>query len=196
MKTKFDNSTAIILAGGFGSRMGKDKKFLELPQGNLIDLVISNIKNIFGEIIISVSKDSDYRRKDFKIVKDIKKGKGPIMGIYSGLKESSSKINFIIAVDIPEIDYNLIKMMFRYTHNNDIVVPVTSTGKYEPLYSFFSKSTISEIEKNLDLGINKIIMLYTECKTKFVKMSDKKRIRNLNTPADYNEYIIEKRKID
>ena len=191
----FVDTTAIILAGGSSLRMKKDKKFLGLPDGNLLDKAISNVKNHFAEIIISVSKNSKLEKKGVKTVKDSSSDIGPIMGIYTCLQESSNKKNFVVAVDIPEINIDLISKMYKFTDEFDIVVPVSKSGKYEPLFSFFNKNSINDIKNMIDLKIHKIVDLYPECKTKYIKMDNDKWMKNLNTEDDYRNYLFEIRGI-
>lgn len=186
---KFQNSNAVILAGGEGRRMKSDKKFLQVKKGILIERVVLQVTEFFDNVYISVSKNSDFKLPGFKIVRDIIPGRGPLMGIISGLTESDKNINFVIAADIPEVNLEFIKKLYSYTQDFDIVVPVSGKDKYEPLFAFYNKTIINEIRSLIDSGTNKIIPLFFRCKTKFIQMDDTGWYKNLNTPEDYEDYL-------
>ncbi|MBN2245058.1 MAG: molybdenum cofactor guanylyltransferase, partial [Candidatus Aminicenantes bacterium] len=50
--------------------------------------------------------------------------------------------NFVIACDIPGINLEFIKRLVRSTAAYEIVVPVSTKNKYEPLFAVFSKSIV------------------------------------------------------
>ena len=183
------NFTAIILAGGESRRMKRDKKFLEIQGQNLLDICINRLEKLFGEVIISVGKNNSFNYGGKKIVNDILPGRGPIMGIYSALKKSGTNKNFIIAVDIPEIDTSLINLMAKYTDKFEIVVPVNFDGKYEPLFGFYSKTLIPQLDDFLRGESNKIIDFYQSVKIKTIPLQKEYKIDNLNTVKDFQRYL-------
>ena len=93
-----DIYTGIILAGGQGVRLGRDKGLIELNGRKLIEYAVDILSPVCKEIIIS-SNNQDYQIFPFRIVPDVTAGYGPMMGIYSALKVSSTIANFILAVD-------------------------------------------------------------------------------------------------
>ena len=189
MEKTFKNSNAVILAGGEGRRMKSDKKFLKFKKHILLEKVVSQVTVLFDNVYISISKNSDFRLPEFKTVRDIIPGKGPLMGILSGLTESDKNINFVIAADIPEINGEFISKLYSYTQDFEIVVPVSGKDKYEPLFAFYNKSIVNEIRSLIDSGTNKIIPLFFRCRTKFIQFENTGWYRNLNTPEDYNDYL-------
>ncbi len=185
----YKNSTAIIMAGGKSKRMPFDKRFLKIHDTELLKRVSMLVAELFPEIIISTSFNSKLTLDNFKIVKDKTPNRGPLEGILAGLRSSSSEINFIIASDIPEISKSFIDELYSFTDSYEIVVPISDIDKFEPLFAFYNKSIIPEIEKLLNYGENKIIRIFDRVKTKFIKMEENNWYYNLNTITDYNNYL-------
>ena len=142
--------TAIILAGGKSSRMGFDKQFLMIHERRLMDSIIHKLREEFEEIIIVTNKPESYIGLSHKIIKDIIEDKGPLGGIHSGLKESSSQYAFIVACDMPNINMDYIRYMKSCIKDNNLDGCVTNFGDWvEPFSSFYSKGIVEDIELHL-----------------------------------------------
>jgi len=181
--------TAIILAGGKSSRMKSNKALLPVSGIKLIEKLTASLKAFFDEIIISTNSENDYSFLSYKQVIDEGPDQGPLMGILTGLKASNNLTNFVIACDIPEIDIFPLKIMSDQAKFFDLVVPISDNGRYEPLYAFYNKRLIPEIEHMLGKGIRKVTELYKKCQPKLFPMKTIKSYYNLNTKTDYFKYI-------
>lgn len=188
MKKRPDLS-AIILAGGNSTRMNRNKANMKISGVSLIERTYRSLEQYFEEIIISSKSGVMFDFLPHKVAVDEKPDRGPLMGILSGLKASKNPVNFVIACDIPEINYSFVDEMISYVKEYDIVVPVTGENKYEPLFAFYNKSLIPTIENLLIHGSRKISKLFSECKTKYLQMKNRKWFLNLNTIEDYNDYM-------
>ncbi len=183
------NCTAIILAGGKSRRMSIDKKYLKIEGSFLIDRVISNASDLFENILISTSEYIISEHKNIKIVRDIYMNRGPLAGIFTGLKNSTNENNFIIAADVPEISRELISELYSFTEKYEIVVPRSDENKLEPLFGFYKRSIIPNLEENLSKGNNKVIEIYEHSLFKIVDMKRSDRLFNLNTESDLSSYL-------
>ncbi len=188
-----EKATAIILAGGKSSRMeGIDKSLLPVNGQPMISYIASQLDQHFDEIIIGANDIEKYTFTGYKIVPDIEKGKGPLMGILSCVKASQNDVNFITACDIPTMNIRLIKNMINLSIDNDIVMPVSDDNKHEPLYAVYKKSIIIPAENILKNDGKRIIELLGQVKSKLIGFSDSKWYQNLNNKEDYFKYIKEK----
>lgn len=181
--------TAIILAGGSSSRMKKDKALLPISGTRLIEIVAENLKPFFSEIIISARSVKEYQFLPYKSVADKEPGHGPLMGIMCGLEASTNQINFVIATDIPEINTAFLEELISYTRDYEIVVPVTPSSHYEPLFAFYKKSLIQRIQTLLDNHVRQIYQLYPQATLKKVPLKSTDWLHNLNTTSDYQSYL-------
>jgi molybdopterin-guanine dinucleotide biosynthesis protein A len=184
---------AIILAGGKATRMnGKNKAFLSINQEPLIKRQLRLLKNIFKQIIIVSNSSKEYRNlKGVQVVADVVQHRGPLGGIFSGLLASKNKHNFVIACDMPFINTELTKYMFKKSSGYDVVVPWVN-HRYEPLFCIYSKNCIKFIQKLFEKKIFKLSQLFAQVRIK--KISEKEILKfdspekifmNINTPQDF-----------
>jgi molybdopterin-guanine dinucleotide biosynthesis protein A len=185
-----EKATAIVLAGGKSSRMGgEDKSLLPVNGFPLIQHIIEQLEGHFDEIIIGANDTEKYSFLNKRVVPDIEKDKGPLMGIYSCLRASSNDINFITACDIPDMNIKLIKNMINLSVDYDIVMPVKGEEKHEPLYAIYRKSLITNAERIIQNNGRRIIELLNHSKVRFVEFNGNGWYQNLNLKDDYEIYV-------
>lgn len=185
-----EHATGIILAGGKSSRMlGEDKSLLPVNGKPLISHIVDQLLPHFDELIIGANDVDKYSFLGLKVVEDIEKGKGPLMGIVSCLSESSNDINFITACDIPLMNIKLINTMIGMISGADVVIPVNDIDKFEPLYAVYRKSVIPFARKVLDHEKGKITQLLPFVKYKTIKFDHMEWYQNLNVKEDYLQFI-------
>ncbi|BBM05446.1 hypothetical protein HAALTHF_16430n [Vreelandella aquamarina] len=96
--------TGMILAGGEGRRMGGRDKGLEPFAG--LPLVAHTVKRFEGqvhELVINANRNSDaYALFADRVIEDAEGGfKGPLMGIYSGLRAAQTPWLLVAPCDSP-----------------------------------------------------------------------------------------------
>lgn len=186
---RFENVTAIVLAGGRSTRMGGlDKSMLPVRGVPMIQHIVSQLESHFSEIIIGGEEDK-YGFLGHRVITDAKKGLGPLMGIYSCLTGSGNDLNFITACDIPDIRIDFVRNMLELSEGADIVVPVNGIDDYESLHAIYRKSVIPVAGKLLKEERVKISGMFGMVKTRFVPFEGRGWYRNLNTSDDYDYYI-------
>jgi len=179
--------TAIILAGGKSRRMGTDKAFLLLNNHTLLDCAIKICQPFCKSILIS-SNSVEHKKIGYNIIPDEILDCGPMGGILSCLKETETEWNFVISVDSPFVEPELIQFLITEIGEFDAVVPVHSKGK-EPLIALYHKNSLVEIEKKIESGNFKMHDLLKTINTKFVDVQEliekyPKIFHNLNRPED------------
>lgn len=185
-----ESSTAIILAGGMSSRMKTKKANLTINGENAVSHLYHLLTPFFDQIILSVSSNTIKTFDTINVVEDIEKEyRSPLMGIYSALTNSQSTKNFVIACDIPQINFSLVFKMLSLSEDYDIVVPSFTKGYYEPLFAVYSSVIVSRIKDLLTLNMKAVREIFPKCNTCVVPVSEKSWYFNLNTPEDYKNYI-------
>jgi molybdopterin-guanine dinucleotide biosynthesis protein A len=188
MRKQIDIS-AIILAGGKGSRMNGNKALLPVCGLTIIEKIVRDIDPYFGEILISAQAHNSFNFLSHQVVIDEKLNSGPIMGILSCLRASRNEINFVLACDIPEINFPFLEKMISYAPKYDIVVPSMGDNKFEPLFALYHKNLIPKIEELLNQNIRRISRLFPKCRTKYLPMQNDGWLYNLNTMENYQQYL-------
>ena len=186
---KQKNTSAIILAGGKGTRINGNKALLPVSGITIIEKIVNDIEPYFEEILISAQSRESFNFLPHRIVVDEELNIGPLMGILSGLRASKNAVNFVIACDIPEVNFDFLEKLNSYTDEYDIVVPVSGKNKFEPLFAFYNKNLIPKIEELLIQKQKKISKLFLKCKTKYIPMENNGWYYNLNFMENYKKYL-------
>ena len=184
----------IILAGGKGSRLGREKAWVELEGKSLLQIAVSNVEFLDSEIIIVKAPNRELppisSEINIRIVHDSFAGKGPLAGIFTGLTSSRFQYNFVLACDMPLLNKELVTYMSSVAKPYDAVVPRPG-DHLEPLQAIYSKGCIPEIEKLLSLDEKSVLEVFKRVHTRFVELSEIKRFDlsdtsfvNINTLAD------------
>ncbi|QAA33323.1 molybdenum cofactor guanylyltransferase [Clostridium manihotivorum] len=196
--TKLDKfTTAVILAGGKSSRMGFDKQFLKLKEENLIELIAEKLKKSFEEIIIVTNKPELYKDTPYKLISDEYKERGPISGIYEGLKAAKSEYVYFVACDMPIVRNDFIEFMKEKLMETPKQCCLVKREKYfEPFNAFYSKSMLNKALELLQedrRALKELILssdsLYIEEETVISFDPDFDMFINLNTKEELEKYI-------
>lgn len=195
---KISSLTGIILAGGKSSRVGLNinKAQIKLAGKSLIDWVISkltSLDNLKEEDVIIVGSKEKYPH--FKrVVQDIFPQKGPLGGIFSGLKASTSQYNLVVGCDMPFLEARLLQYMREKIDSNDVIIPRYNGGYIEPLCAVYSKKCIEVMEKNIQSGILSVRKIFPHLKIKFINDEEIKRFDpkfysffNVNLKSDFKK---------
>ena len=185
--------TAIILAGGKSSRLGRSKALQVIEGKNLIQWVIDRLATLSTEIIIATAHGEAIPCSSavrIKTVADIYPGKGPLVGIYSGLIASSSSRAIVVGCDTPFLSDGLLEYMTQICSTFDVVVPRIK-NKLEPLCAVYSKNCSGSIQGLLEQDELRIRKLFSMVKVKYVEEDEINRFDpehlsffNINSQAD------------
>ena len=82
-----NNILAVVLAGGKSKRFGRDKSQVKLGNKILIDYILSEIIDLYKDILIVANEPIRFLNSDkISLTKDIKKGLGPLGGVFTAMK--------------------------------------------------------------------------------------------------------------
>ncbi len=150
---------AVILAGGKYKRMGKNKALMNFRGKPLLNHVLDKVLVLDYETIVVISKN-DSQNKYYEVipskvpvVKDEKEDKGPLLGIFTGLKHISSEYALVLPCDTPFINQEVIEYLFSIARGYDAVIPRWPNGYIEPLHAVYKvSSTIKAAENAIEQG--------------------------------------------
>ncbi len=186
--------SCIVLAGGKGLRIGKNKVSETIGNRSLLQRVASCLSSFNSEIIIvtatrqSCSRYIDYPK--LRIVTDTYPGRGPLGGIYTGLAASDSFYNLVVACDMPFLNQALLSYMIQIAAGYDLIIP--KLGNFiEPLHAVYAKGCLAPLEELLkqdNLQVNELTNLV---RVRYVDAGEIDRFDpehlsffNINTEAD------------
>jgi molybdopterin-guanine dinucleotide biosynthesis protein A len=185
----YQQFTAIILAGGKSSRLGREKSMLDYEGKPLIAHIAAQLTPIFNEVLIGANEPQKYDFLGLPIIADMKPDLGPLMGIASTVAHARNLHCFVIGCDIPTVDYAFLHRLLSGAANFDIVVPRSSDGNFEPLFAAYGKGMVAPALELLRSGGRRIADLYDKVRTDFVSFEPGDWYKNINTLHDYNEIL-------
>jgi molybdopterin-guanine dinucleotide biosynthesis protein A len=180
--------TAIILAGGKSTRMGKDKAHLKVNGVPLVRRLCNMLRPFFDHCIISTGTGST-AWNGFRTVVDSYPESGPLSGIHAGLSASETEHNFVIACDIPNVNFAVMHSLLSLSEDHDIALPSFKTGLAEPLFAFYRKQVAETALKLLQKGRFQVRALLDEYNSQVVNFPDAGWYVNLNTPDDFQQFL-------
>ena len=198
---KKDELTGIILAGGKSSRMGKDKGLCEFNGKALVSYAIETLKPLCGKLIISANHFPEkYEQFGVPVIGDEIKEIGPMGGIYTCLKHSTTRHNLVLSCDTPFVGTILLKHLLEQVKNEQVVAPAHHTFLVEPLSTYYATNLLDAIKQAVNNHDYKLINLFKNVRFKSVLMDSllpfnaDQSFLNINRPEDLEtaEKIISK----
>jgi molybdopterin-guanine dinucleotide biosynthesis protein A len=196
--------TALILAGGRSSRMGRDKTWLELAGMPLVETTARRVMPLVDEFVFSTNDPERFeplvKRLPLPahVVRDLTPGAGPLEGVAAGLGTASFDLVLVLAVDMPFVQLGLLSHMATLAAGYQAVVPNLpdpATGGYmaEPLHAYYRRGCLPSVSEHLQAGHRRVISFLNDVRTRWVSPEeiaafdpDFISFRNLNTLEDWD----------
>lgn len=200
----------VVLAGGRSRRMGSPKALLEFGGIRLIDRVISRLRPLFDQVIISSARGDSFPGTEALEVADIYADCGSLGGLHAGLEAADSSRIFAVACDMPFVNPHVVSKLVSLSDEWDVVVPsITPENaacdkpepmKLEPLHAVYSKACLPHIRSLLEKRSLRVYDFFGEVRVRYVGLSEISSLDsrllsflNINTEKDLEKaYAIER----
>jgi len=164
-------TSAIIVAGGRSTRLGRDKASEPLFGRPLLQHVIDRVAPVASEIIIVHAEGQELPAVDaavaMRAVADAYPNAGPLGGIYSGLVAMSAPQALAVACDMPLLCAPLLRHLIDVAPAADVVMPVLAYP--EPLHAIYGAACIAPIRERLEAGHLKITNFLGAVRVRYVR---------------------------
>ena len=133
----------IILAGGTSRRMGPSKPLEKLAGRTMLAKTVMTAVSISRNVVVvagSPAQEAAYRCEvpdGVTLVHDKIAGRGPLIGLYTGLENVDSEYAAVLPCDSPFVNKEVILCLHHVAKGADAAVPVWPDGRIEPLHSVF-----------------------------------------------------------
>lgn len=191
--------SAIILAGGFSRRFGRDKGLVLLKGKPLILHVIDKVSPLVDSVLVVVS--SGKQKEDFErildntisIAIDTDQSQTPLVGAITGFQNIKSDYSLLLPCDAPLISRNIISFLFDTSLNKQAVIPRWPSGYIEPLQAVYhTKSSLNAAKTALNQGyMNMRSMINNLQRVRYISTLVLEQLENnfvsffnVNTPQD------------
>ncbi len=192
--------SGIILAGGSSSRMGRNKALLSLPGNKNVTFVehqASLLQEYCSETLI-VARDQvlaeQYVFPGVRVIVVETPSIGPLMGVYSGLREISTTHALVVAVDLPFIQPDLLTFLLSLPLPADTLLIPLVQDIPQVLLGIYPRSILPVVEEQLRQGRRDVRYLlelfpvvYVE-EARLLQVDPQLRtFINVNTPQELRE---------
>ena len=135
--------SAVILAGGQSSRMGRDKAWVEAAGQPLIRRALGTARAAgITDIFISGRPESDYAALGCPVLLDRERGLGPVAGIERALDAAQEPLLLVLAVDLPGMTPGFLGKLIESCQPLSGVVPSVD-GRLEPLAAIYPRRCLA-----------------------------------------------------
>ncbi|MBI1995188.1 MAG: NTP transferase domain-containing protein [Deltaproteobacteria bacterium] len=189
------NASAVILAGGKSSRMGRPKALLQFDNEPLIVHIVRALKSMFAEAVVVAAPEQELPPLPALLVRDEVAYQGPVGGIYYGLKAARGEFGFVTSCDVAFTNLSIISYLTSQIADYDVVVPYWQE-RFQPLHAVYRRSVLPLLKEQLERGELRPIFLYDKVRTRKIGEDEIRRLDpeglsffNMNTPEDYEEAL-------
>ena len=182
--------SAVILAGGKSSRMGRDKAFLSISGKTRLARQIETVRAAgAAEIGIAGTAEINYSEFGCRVLVDKFQNAGPLAGIEAALAAVTNPLLLVLAVDVQMITSEFIRRLAFACVETTGVVPRVN-GNIEPLVAIYPKAARVVAERRLSRQSHAVKDFVTDCAQSslaaFVDFptTDATAFKNFNSPAD------------
>ena len=190
------NISAVILAGGQGSRMGHSDKGLTVLAGRpLIAHVLSHIAPQVASVWINANRNLEaYQKYGYPVITDENENfMGPLAGMASALRKVQTPYLLVCPCDTPHPPMDLAQRLYKTLVEYDADIAVADDGtRIHPVFCLMKTKLSSSLTEQLTLGEYKIDRWFDKLKTVYCNFGNQKdAFRNINTPEELKKLEME-----
>ncbi len=185
--------TGIVLAGGYSSRMGRDKALLPWGACTLLEHAGRRLDALCDRVVIS-SGEPAHAAFGYDIQADLEPGRGPLMGICSVMSSIPGPYYLVLSVDLPFVSQEALALILSLSRGQSAAIPVHEDGKTEPTCACYHRKIFPEMIALLGSGENSLRSLAQLPGTRQIPVSaypslfPAGSLVNLNHPKDYEKH--------
>ena len=187
--------TAIVLAGGESSRMGRDKALLDMGDRPLLAQICQVASKCAVQIYVVtpwIEQYQDVLPAGCQLVREQlvldSRSNTPMIGFAQGMQLVKTEWVLLLACDLPLISSFQVKQWSRdlttVLPTEIALLPHNDRG-WEPLCGFYRRSCISSLEEYIDRGGRSFQAWLAQHSVRELLMNDRSCLFNCNTPEDW-----------
>ena len=190
----YNSILGVVLAGGQSKRFGQDKSQVRLGDKILIDFILSEIIDVFNEILIISNNDIKFlNSKKVTKIEDYKKDLGPLGGVLTAMKwikENNKNYKWISTFpsDTPFFKKkNLQDFIKNINYKDSKLFFIKSNDKRHNIFGLWSVELLERLEDDvMKKGERKVEVWANNVGVKTINMEFKNNdpFFNINTKED------------
>ena len=182
--------SAVLLAGGTSSRMGRDKAFIEIDGVPLWQRQLQILRQLEPhEMFIAGPAHADWIDACDAIVPDARDGVGPLAALVASLRRCSTPLLLTLAVDLPGMTTDYLRDLLTSCSDGIGLIPRLA-GRFEPLAAVYPVSALPLAESCMQSRDYSLQRFAARCvsegfaRVKQIELSEEPFFLNMNTPED------------
>jgi len=191
--------SAIILAGGQSSRMGRPKADLPFAVGTMLDYIVSEMMRVFDELVVAVAEPRLYAWEGYgaRSIADRVPNRGPASALEQALREIRFDRAFVCSCDVPFVNGDLARKLCEMLGDDDALIPDVD-GKLQTLHAVYRKKCAKVLATMSKKGEHRIHEMVNFAKVRIVPEEEIRALDpnpemlsffNVNTPDDYQRAL-------
>ena len=135
--------TAVLLAGGKSTRMGRDKAGVFLGGEALWQRQLATLRATAPrELFISGKPDGPYAGAGVEILRDAFSESGPLAGLEAALRCASHPLVLVLAIDLPAMTADFLSALVRQAADSDMGCVPRDDRWFEPLAAVYPRACL------------------------------------------------------
>jgi molybdopterin-guanine dinucleotide biosynthesis protein A len=183
--------SAVLLAGGKSSRMGRDKAGLIIDDQPLWSRQLATLQSTRPtELFISGKLSAPYADAGVPIIVDEPPSCGPLSGLAAALRFAQNELLLVLAIDLPAMNAEFLSGLHNTASAVGTGVVPRNAQFFEPLAAIYSRHCLPLAEECLrsgDHSLQRFVRLAVEQRHVVVHPLTSRELpffKNLNYPAD------------
>ncbi|NJO43964.1 MAG: molybdenum cofactor guanylyltransferase [Cyanobacteria bacterium CRU_2_1] len=195
--------SAIVLAGGQSSRMGRDKALVEVGGIPLLQRVCQVAQELAERVYVVTPWQERYQDwldggtvtldGAIEFVQEIYQSgeasyHGPLVGFAQGLIRVQTDWVLLLACDLPQLNVEILRRwrgeLSNVSEETIALLPQHPQGWWEPLCGFYRRRCSVTLEKFIQEGGRSFQRWLVEQSVQALPLSDAQMLFNCNTPDD------------
>jgi len=131
---------AVVLCGGESRRMGRSKAALRFGSETLLGRVVRLVSTVARPVVVVAAADQELPPVPASVivVRDARKGRGPLQGLADGLSALGPDVEFAYAtaVDSPLLEPAWVESLLKSIDGHDLALPFVE-GRAHPLAALY-----------------------------------------------------------
>ena len=190
----------IVLAGGRSTRMGTSKALLPFGDETMLQRVVRLLRQVVHPIVVvaAAAQELPPLPPDVIVTRDEREARGPLEGLRAGLKALPEVTDaaYVTSCDVPLLVPAFVSQMLDLSRGYDIAV-LAIDGFPHPLSAVYRRTVLPHVEGLLAQERLRPVFLFEAVRTRTISPDEMtsdpelRTLRNLNTPAEYEQALID-----
>jgi len=177
--------------------MGQTKALLAVGSTTLLEWLIDRLGPHFREVLVSVAAPGAPLppKLEATVVTDLHLRSGPLAGVEAALAAAAYDPLLVVAVDMPRVTPALARALVGACRGHDAAVPRLD-GRPEPACAAYARSAAGPISASLRAERRRAADALAELDVRYLEEEEleaagagRRTFANLNTPADYRDFL-------